>query len=369
MIGTKGRDVVLDFWRGIAIFGVLLQHVVYFHYPLFRRFSETDLSGAYLHDILLYADKVLVSVAYRSGLLGVQCFFIISGFIITTLMLKEERERGTMDPIAFYFRRVCRIIPPYAFYIVSLVVFGFFGLIQVNYAALPFATGFLCNMPFASCDWHLAHTWTLSIEEQFYIVWPLIFLCIGKKYRVSFVACTIAGLAVLSSLGLFNAHGWVDNPLSFACIALGALYALSEGFRTHVRKYGIPTTLTFITLLGFAEFVLRAGEIVHIVYRIVTPFFLLVAIVESYRLKDLVSMRLAPLGKVVVGLGLISYSLYLWQEVFTVPPEPYPADSFLSWPILMFAFAIFSYFVIEKPVIAWGKHRLKERSDKFGPGI
>ncbi|MBI5469890.1 acyltransferase [Candidatus Kaiserbacteria bacterium] len=366
---TKGRDIVLDFWRGIAILGVLVQHVFYFHYHIFRAFAETVANGVFLNDVLLYADKLLIAVAYRSGLLGVQCFFIISGYIITTLMLKEEREKGIIDPIAFYFRRVCRIIPPYAFYIVSLFVFGFFGLIQVNYAALPFATGFLCNMPFATCDWHLAHTWTLAIEEQFYIVWPLIFLFIGKKYRIAFVASTIAGLVVLSSLGIFNAHGWIDNPLSFACIALGALCALSDGFRTYIRRYGIPTALTLVLLLAFSEFVLHAGEIVHIAYRIVAPLFLLVAIVESYRIKELVSAQLAPIGNAIVGIGLISYSLYLWQEVFTVPPEPYPAGSLLSWPILMFAFAIFSYFVIEKSFIGWGKRQLKERSDTFGPGI
>src|SRR5271165_6695335 len=95
---AKGRDKVLDFWRGTSIFMVIFQHAVYYHWRIFRSFAETAVYTSSLwHNTLLFLDHIAVAFAYRSGDLGVRFFFVISGYIITTLLLKEEGRDGSIS--------------------------------------------------------------------------------------------------------------------------------------------------------------------------------------------------------------------------------------------------------------------------------
>lgn len=348
---------MLDFWRGVSILMVLLHHLGYYHFALGREFVASASFGAsLLSDARLLGATVLVEVSKRSGQLGVKTFFVISGFIITKLMLQEETRNGRTSIGRFYFRRAFRIIPAYFFYLLGVAVFGALHWTPVDQAQIPYAMAFLCNTELVECDWNLVHTWTLAVEEQFYLAWPLLFVLIGQRWRTAFLAGVLGLLIALSSSGVLVAHAWIDNPLAFTCIATGALYAVSAGFRAYVQRFGVATTAVALGLLATAALLSPRGveTYARIAYAELTPFFILTLIVASYRVPRLIASK--PF-KWVTRIGLISYSLYLWQQVFSGPAIA--AGSPLQWWPLMVAFALFSYFCIERPAIAWARRRLR----------
>ena len=349
------RDNTLDAWRGVSILLVLVHHLVYFHYPVFRNFAATAQTGL-LHIVWLF-DKGLVAFAERSGPLGVKFFFVISGFIITKLMLDEERKRGSFSLYHFYVRRAVRILPPLVFYLALVFALGLFGWTLVTSTEILHSVSFLCNTNIG-CGWDTIHTWTLATEMQFYLFWPLLFLLTPKRFRLLMLTLTMVLLMVCSALGILTTQGWLDNAISFVCIGLGALIASSEPVRTFFikRSFVLMGTLAGVVI---ALVLLHLSDAARIAYREAIPFVIAGLIFSSYRFPRLAKTRFVS---VLASLGLISYSLYLWQQVFLAPPEQFPVESLLLQPLLMFAFAIVSYFVIEQPAVRLGKKFLKGRT-------
>jgi len=119
------------------------------------------------------------------GKLGVRVFFVISGFLITSLLLKESEKRGKISLLAFYKRRALRILPVYYFYILAIAVvtmMGFRGIASSTFAsALTFTTELWGNWNSVQ-NWPLSHTWSLSIEEQFYFTWPALLAILGYRF-------------------------------------------------------------------------------------------------------------------------------------------------------------------------------------------
>ena len=118
---------------------------------------------------------------FEDGHLGVSVFFIISGFLITTLLLNEEDSYKSVSLKKFYIRRTLRIFPAYY----TLLLF-YFILQSLGYINLP-KYSWLSSLTYTKyfnwyLDWYTAHCWSLSIEEHFYLVWPLLFI-MGDKVR------------------------------------------------------------------------------------------------------------------------------------------------------------------------------------------
>lgn len=367
-ITIKSRDYVLDFWRGISIILVLLHHLIYYRYAdFFRGFCISTLSDSHsnVNQVLLFLNKLLLAISERSGPLGVKIFFVISGYIITKLLLDEEKINGSIKAINFYFRRVTRILPPLYFYLGSLLIFRAMGWIQFFNSQILHSASFLCNAKVAECGWYFIHTWSLAIEEQFYLIWPLFFLplLINPRLRIRILALILCLLLTLSALGIFIVAGWLDIALSFACIGIGALYAMSEKFKIIIEKYGliIIGAIFFISIF-FYYFVPFLHEFVHQTYRLIQPFVILIVIVSTYKFGRFIKTKFFT---AISRIGLISYSLYLWQQVFVNNPTNYPVNSFLKLPFLMLFFALFSYFIIEKPIMNWARLTLKKSSENI----
>jgi len=361
------RDHVLDFWRGMSILGVISHHLFYYHFPVFRDYIYiTKWGSSVISNVLLLGDKVLVAFSYRSGPLGVRVFFVISGFIITKLLLDEEKKNGRINVGRFYFRRIFRILPAYFFYLACLALFGVLGLVVLNTSEIPYAAAFLCNTSFVNCGWYLVHSWSLAIEEQFYLFWPLLFLIIKPRFRGRFLSVSLILCVLLSSFGVFVTHSWIDNPLAFACIAIGALYAVSDMFSAFVQKYSVIVSTGIIAALGLLAIAPSTylQDFSHLAYREVTPFLILTCIVLTYSFQRFIN---SLFFRVLTKVGLISYSLYIWQQVFLGDPSIYPAGSFLRMWYLMFPIAILSYLFIEKPLIAWAKQYLRSRARRHTP--
>ena len=146
------------------------------------------------------------------GSVGVDVFFVISGFLITLLLLREHRRRGRVSLRQFYLRRVLRIFPAYFLFVAAAFAIAWYQSVpiprQVVTAACTFTTSFL-GAPFGPGAshhfWNTSHLWSLSVEETFYLVWPTVFVLAGR--RAGFAACCVYIVAVpLTRWLLLRAH-------------------------------------------------------------------------------------------------------------------------------------------------------------------
>ena len=299
----------------------------------------------------------LRELSERSGPWGVRIFFIVSGYIITLLMLKEEAKRGSLDVGAFYVRRIFRILPAFSVYLAALAAVGALGWFSIAQSDVVNAALFACNTG-VECGWGSVHTWTLAIEMQFYLLWPLLFVLLPKWMRVPGVTALIACLLALSATETFLARGWIDNAASAACIALGALCAMSPEFCAWVKRYGLLAVLAAVAVVGML-YAAHETALARMLYRALIPLGLLAVVFGAYAIPRFSEWRISiALSK----LGLISYSLYLWQQLFFAPAELYPVTSILFVTPLVFGIAALSYLAVEKPAQTWAKSLLQRRA-------
>src|SRR5687767_4093454 len=119
------------------------------------------------------------------GKLGVSVFFVISGFLITRLLIEERRLHGKISLRGFFRRRVFRIIPAYFVFLAAMVVAWKLGRIDLSWPQVGAAAAFVWNYA-GLPGWTLAHTWSLAIEEQFYLFWPLVLALVGPRRALWF---------------------------------------------------------------------------------------------------------------------------------------------------------------------------------------
>ena len=262
------------------------------------------------------------------GFVGVDFFFVLSGFLITTLLLREERGSGRISLPAFYWRRALRILPVYLL-LVTLMSAYWIGVKgqQDLLGLVPYYYAFLAN--FLKGDMPLLSiTWSLSVEEQYYLVWPalLVILPLAARGRAVLLAGLI-GLCLLAMLGL---AGWLGLPrletphavfvlpgMSYMAILCGSLTALllhgPAGFRALWRLCGWPG----------APLALFAGLLLYLQ---LTPDSLLgwpalgMDLLMALCLASLVMREDHALRPVlafppVARIGEISYGLYLYHLI------------------------------------------------------
>ena len=282
---------------------------------------------------------------------GVRVFFVISGYLITTLLLSEQQKTGGISLRAFYIRRAFRILPAAFVFIIPVILLRWDEMRWYDVAA---AMLYLVNFDFA-CPWFVGHLWSLSVEEQFYLLWPaLLQKCFRHRVRVLVAVMTVAPIysALCHRLKL-PGGGYGTFPAVADNLAVGCLLAV---FAPHIRKIG--GSLAWVMVFGivliphfpantplrtlFMLFVLWplmhlsiAGLVLHVVQN---PYAIL---------------NLGP----VVFLGKISYSLYLWQQLFFYRPESFPI--YVALPLSL-GFACLSYFLVEQPMLKLRDTRLRE---------
>ncbi len=279
--------------------------------------------------------------------LGVRIFFIISGYLITTLLLKEYAKTSTIALREFYVRRAYRILPAAIVFMIPVFVIFWHELRWYHMAAAAF---YLANFDFAH-PWFLGHLWSLSVEEQFYFLWPGV-LKKWHRHRVVILAGVVAFAPLYRvACHYLGLHGRADEtfPAVADVLAIGCLLAVFASRLPRVRTSWALAMLAPIALvpvyLGALHFHLTplllfvlwpvmhlsiVGLLLHVVQR---PYWIL---------------NVRP----VAWLGQISYSLYLWQQLFVFGEHP------RRWYFILFALALASasYYLVEQPML-----RLRER--------
>jgi peptidoglycan/LPS O-acetylase OafA/YrhL len=121
---------------------------------------------------------------FPGGQFGVNIFFVLSGFLITLLLLEEEKLSSTINLKKFFYRRILRIFPVYYVVLITYYILEISGVLQFTTNTWLSALFYVKDVPVRnSYSWETDHLWSLSIEEHFYVVWPVIFKFL-KRYRV-----------------------------------------------------------------------------------------------------------------------------------------------------------------------------------------
>lgn len=286
---------------------------------------------------------------FPGGYIGVDIFFVLSGFLITGIIV-NDLNRNKFSFSAFYQRRIRRIFPPLAIILIAVMFLGWFILLPTPFTQLGIHTRsaaiFLSNIQFwqesgyfdvASEQKQLLHIWSLSIEEQFYILWPLTLVLISRFKRFAFL-WTVAFLIGSFSLNVYYSAKDVTSAFylpfcRFWELLIGAVlsqtYSKVEPFFTtnsftkndFHRKIAI-NTLSIISalLILFPIFALSKYSTFPGWWALVptTGTAVLILVIDKSFLYPLFR------SKVMVFIGLISYSLYLWH-----------------WPLFSFARQIY----------------------------
>lgn len=262
------------------------------------------------------------------GFLGVDFFFVLSGFLITTLLLREEARHGTFSLKAFYWRRALRIIPVY--FLVVTAVSAYFILVDGRWDKLPtlpyyylfFSNMLISDMPL------LTITWSLSVEEQYYLMWPALLLFLPAVGRMrSLVLVGLITFCILSAAGWLSWMGvrpirtevalWHIPTTGYAAILMGSLAAVSlnhpRGFAALYRLLGgyWAPVVSFAALIGviyFAPGVLTGWPNLF-VHGAMTLCLISLVVREDHVLSGVFSSR--PIARI----GEISYGLYLYHLI------------------------------------------------------
>jgi len=302
---------------------------------------RSDLDGLRgLAVLLVMATHAGFPWANNGGDVGVTAFFVLSGFLITRLMMIERSGTGTVDLGAFYRRRFWRLGPPLAMLLVATVAIGLATDLP-NEWALGVATCIAYISNWVQVLGHqidpLGHTWSLAIEEQFYLGWPLVFLFLGRG-RAAWIAAIGVGIGFVVrtlSTGDFEYFSTVTRG---DAILLGCLLALTE-----VRVPRWLSALGCVSLVVLAY--LNLNHDLSISLAMIAASVVIVG-------------RWEPLGA-LAAIGRRSYALYLWDWPMTILFGPAGA-------LLTFAIAELSYRAVERPIARRRQRQPRPHPDRAG---
>jgi peptidoglycan/LPS O-acetylase OafA/YrhL len=342
----------LDGLRGIAILLVLWAH---------------------LYGISRINDRLLTVL--QPGHFGVDIFFVLSGFLITRILL-SEKEKGS--PVRYFlFRRFLRIFPIY--YLLLLILLPLRPAEELVWSAT-----YLSNFYFPLQDGHspLDHTWSLAVEEHFYLLWPVIVFWLSRRQALAAIALFFV-LSVASALA-FMPDEYLRRLIlkastcRFASLALGALFAYQEvairkrpGLAVRVALVGFLVTIAvgvtaayfrpqhwgfFLTLFGG----LPASASIVLAGIVVRP--------RSLAGRLLNGRPLRYVGRISYGLYLYHYPVFFYLGL-VAPEQPQPVVLYALAIGLSFACASVSYRFIESPLLKWkDRYRLVKPATADGPG-
>lgn len=350
MKGIRGYLPTLDGWRAVAILAVIVDHFVSWS-P-----HRSSASFAFTH----------------IGPDGVSLFFAISGFLICSRLLEEDTATGRISLTGFYIRRASRILPAALTYLGVIALLGLAGLILVSpwewWSSVLFFRNYLApGLITRGWGGYTVHYWSLAVEEHFYLLWPGLLVLSGRK-RAVYVAGALALAVSLWRWWDFH-HHWMDRLIP------GLLF----GSRTDVRLDGLLMGCLAALLLTEPKIRYWAERNLNwpltVLFVCLYAGFLLLAHRHNYSLWGsmllsaiVVSTVLHPtswIGRILENpgarwLGRLSYSLYLWQELFTTSDTRYPISLLQMFPLNLIALlgvAALSYRYVERPMIRLG-HRL-----------
>jgi peptidoglycan/LPS O-acetylase OafA/YrhL len=337
----------LDGFRGLAVLVVVVGHYLEFRVANPRTYFATF-------------DK-----------LGVLLFFVLSGFLITGLLHRERTASGTIDFRRFYIRRVLRLAPALLLFLATVAIFIKIGWItDVPRKEILECLFYARNIFGRSLT--LGHIWSLSLEEQFYLVWPLAFSLLPLKRSAGYVTAICVALAgwrtaaIAAQLfsyerGIFYMRPYFrfDSILIGACVVLWLASSPRAGEVLKKWVSRIPVVILWGGLLLWTAF----GENLSRALYLTVQELLVAAVLTQLVLSDSKLLGAIFRWRPLRYCGAISYSVYLWQQLFLVTAVPSwgPLRKLPLSVVLPFLIAAASYHWMEKPLLGL-KDRLAPQS-------
>ncbi len=305
---------------------------------------------------------------YLSGGLGVGIFFVLSGFLITILLLREELAEGRISLGAFYIRRAFRILPPY------FLTVGVYLLVGLMPAQRELRVKFLNGLPYfltlrneyvpKGLAVAFTHSWSLSVEEKFYFVWPILFFIVLRKlkWRWALVPITVVPLFVSSTSSIPVAY----FSLLLGCCVAVALHAL-RGKQDELFSFSnrIPTVVA-VMVWALSYFVSLGGTF-RVSFILTTAALLPLLLLKGSLFSQLLGSRICSY------VGKRTYSMYLFHAFCLTLFEgkvihPTTVARYLGVVVLTYMLSLgvasVVYVILEKPAVSWGRNLAKAYSER-----
>lgn len=290
------------------------------------------LRGIAVIGVILYHSEIAIgeNLLFSGGFLGVDVFFVISGYLITSIINQEFHSKKGFSFLNFYERRLRRLIPALLFILSSSIIFAYFLLLPVQFKSyldtLLSSIFFYSNLYFhysgqaygemTMSAQPLLHTWSLSVEEQFYILYPLLFITLlvffKNKIKLFFYFFIVGSVIFASYINQnhssFGFYMIVSRAWELIC---GGLIALHHFEKLKKKKYeDFWKTIGFFLIIF--SFIFFDATNKHPSYLTLLPVVGCCLVIKSRGKDNIISKILT--NQLLVTIGLISYSLYLWHH-------------------------------------------------------
>lgn len=300
---------------------------------------------------------------FAGGFLGVDMFFVLSGFLITNVLVTEWEDSKRIAIGQFYLQRALRLAPALLFFLAVYVVaapLAWPGEPHFRDAGLTALYVSDYSYPLTGSPRYLQHSWSLSVEEQFYLLWPLVIPLVVQRHRgiillfLAWLAITLGRYALANS-GWVNYYYFLHTHSSGLIAGAGLALARRQGLVNIGARSGAIATFVFAMLTMTAR---MPSSTVAITLGEILSILIIGCIVSGSKLPFSTILAAKPM----VGIGKLSYGLYLWH----FPIAYYLRADFGFFVTasvtlgLALAGSILSYYTVEK----WGriaKARLKSR--------
>ena len=308
---------------------------------------------------------------FKGGFIGVDIFFVISGYLITSIILKELVNTGSFSFKHFYERRVRRILPALLFVMLVSLPFAWMYLLPSSFIdfskSILYSLGFTSNFYFhysgqvygaeSGLFKPFLHTWTLSVEEQYYILFPIVLFIIFKYFRRYLIYSLILGFIISLGLADWTSRNYPSTSFYFLHTRMWELLAgsilayfeITKGHRSKHKKFNLILPTIGLLLIG-QSILFFNNAMTHPSFYTLSPIIGVCLIIWFSHKDELITKILST--KLFVGIGLISYSLYLWHyPIFAFHRYTFAQGSlYIEILIILSLFAIssISYFFIEK---------------------
>lgn len=319
----SNRISALDGWRALSVGLVIVDHLIHFssmRTPDFGRLADV-------------------------GGLGVSLFFGISGFVIARGLVHERAATGSISLSAFYIRRSGRILPPLVLYCAAVTLLMLAGVLPAD-PGFARALSFTCNLPIGACPFLAAHTWSLAVEEQFYIVAPLTLAALlpRRSLLCGVVLSVLPACVLLLALDLQTTARVLMN---FTVICCGVACGVTEN---RWRGWSVPLWLPLVALLCAVMLYFVPNQPIYTAMRILGlgPAIMLTLLGSALNPVTRKLLSWPPL----VATGTVSYGIYLWQQL-AVYPFPGAGPLFYAGSVaLCVAVSFASYHLVERRLIS-----------------
>lgn len=320
-----------------------------------------------------------VPYCQAGGGVGVDIFFVLSGFLITSILAQEWRDFGTINLKRFYTRRILRLFPALVFLLLVYLGYSFYKGPISNSKSFLIDTSIVL---FYAANWVRAfnlkglglldHTWSLSIEEQFYLVWPLSLIFLLKFVKSRFVVIGVTLLATIGSYllrtamhangaSIYRLYNGLDTRADSLLMGCAMAILLYSGLLPlhNVRFMRFIRESSLLALIGLFALVVLFPSYASKYRFLWSHVYFLMSVCSAFLVFGLIFAPVPLMKKCFVNsffirTGKISYGLYLWHYPIFLTMQSYK----LSWPVvvifgalLTYAIAELSYRVIEQPFL------------------